>query len=87
MQAMKASAKKTKKPKSRFVRARKEILAIEKHVGPRGLRSLPWHLIYAPQLRDGTASPEIVAAAARSRAEWDAATIPLFSPEIGRAHV
>jgi hypothetical protein len=36
------------------------------------MRSLPWHAIYSRQIKDGTASREIVAAAERSRREWEA---------------
>jgi hypothetical protein len=46
------------------------------------MRSLPWHAIYSRQIKDGTASPEIVAAAERARQEWDARNAErLIKPE------
>jgi hypothetical protein len=45
---------------------------VVKLVGTSGLRSLPWHAMYSRQIKDGIASPEIVAAAERARKEWDA---------------
>ena len=51
---------------------RLEIENIERLVGASGLRGLPWHAIFATQLRDGTASPEIVRAAEVSRRRWEA---------------
>ena len=47
--------------------ARAEIEAVERQVGPRGLRPWPWHFWCRKQIEDGTASPELVEAARRSR--------------------
>jgi hypothetical protein len=65
---------KRRRPAARGLRARRrrEIANVEKLVGTSGLRSLPWHAMYIRQIKDGTASPEIVAAAERARKEWDA---------------
>jgi hypothetical protein len=52
-------------------RRRREIANVEKLVGTSGMRSLPWHAIYSRQIKEGMASPQIVAAAERSRREWD----------------
>jgi hypothetical protein len=63
---------KRRRPAARGLRARRarEIANVEKLVGTGGMRSLRWHAIYSRQLKDGTASPEIVAAAERARQEW-----------------
>jgi hypothetical protein len=56
---------KRRRPVARGVRARRrrEIANVEKLVGTSGMRSLPWHAIYGRQIKDGTASPELLAAA------------------------
>jgi hypothetical protein len=56
----------------RLAACRREIESIERLAVPSGLRSLPWHAIFATALRKGTASPEIVKAAEASRREWEA---------------
>jgi hypothetical protein len=65
-------AMKRRRPAARGLRARRarEVANVEKLVGTSGMRSLPWHAIYSRQIKDGTASPEILAAAERSRREW-----------------
>jgi hypothetical protein len=61
-----------RRPAARGIRARRqrEIANVEKLVGTSGMRSLPWHAMYSRQIKDGTASPQIVAAAERAREEW-----------------
>lgn len=61
-----------RRPAARGLRRQREIANVEKLVGTSGMRSLPWHAMYSRQIKDGTASPEIVAAAEQARKEWDA---------------
>jgi hypothetical protein len=73
-----------RRPAARGLRARRrrEIANVEKLVGTSGMRSLPWHAIYSRQIKDGTALPEILATAERSRREWDARNAErLIKPE------
>jgi hypothetical protein len=64
----------------RHSRRAREIKRITRLIGPHGLRSLPWHAIFARQLRDGTASPEIVEAARVAREQWERANVPPVAP-------
>jgi hypothetical protein len=56
---------------ARFTKARAEIKAVERLVGPHGLRSWPWFTLCRDFIASGKAS-QVVAAAERSRREWEA---------------
>lgn len=50
----------------------REVCAVEKLVGPAGLRPLPLHVWCRAWIESGRASPELVAAAEHARRYWDA---------------
>jgi hypothetical protein len=54
-------------------KARKaEVQRVERLVGTSRMRSLPFHIWCRATIEAGRASPELLAAAERARAEWDA---------------
>jgi hypothetical protein len=63
--------KKAAKRSRRFTEARAEILAVERLVGTGKLRPLPFHIWCRATIESGRASPELLAAAARSKKIWD----------------
>jgi len=66
---------------SRFTRARREVVAIEKLVGRAGLRPLPFHVWHDALVRDGgRPSPEFTAAAEHARRYYAAVTLPSLRP-------
>jgi hypothetical protein len=62
------------RPAARGVRAhrRREIANVEKLVATTKVRSFPFHFWCRQVIESGRASPELLAAAERSRREWDA---------------
>jgi hypothetical protein len=66
----------TATPRRRFTKARGEILAIEKLVGPADLRPLPVHIWCRALIESGRASPELLAAAEHAQQYWAAVTLP-----------
>ena len=48
-----------------------EVRAVEKLVGPAGLRSLPWFALCRDLIASGRASAELLEAARKSREEWE----------------
>jgi hypothetical protein len=66
---------KRRRPTARGRRARREreVANVERLVGTSGMRSYPWHFVLQQQIKAGlTPSPDLVAAAERSRREWEA---------------
>jgi hypothetical protein len=75
---------KRRRPAARGLRARRrrEIANVEKAVGTGTVRSFPFHFWCRQVIESGRASPELLAAAERSRAEWEAVrdAVPTLRP-------